>query len=127
MRRQRVYQFVVVLVLIFPGKIFSQQLPPRIGQISPHGSHVSCCSCLKLSTGYFNKLIDQDKFFRAGNQLASPVQPSFTAEQFEYSRSYLLHLGFFCQKEIQFERATSVPLRFRLGSLAYVNKMEGKK
>jgi hypothetical protein len=126
MRRQRVYQFVVVLVLIFPGKIFSQQLTPRIAQISPHGSQVICCSTLKRSTGYLNKLIDQDKFFGAQIQLASPL-PQLSIGQFEYPKSYLSHLGFFCQREYQFERSTSIPLRFRLGSLAYVDKMEGKK
>jgi hypothetical protein len=133
MRLQRVYQFVVVLVLIFPAKIFSQKLSPRIAQISPHALQVSCCSSLKISTGYFNKLIDQDKFLLPKSRLilqspnAGEVVSTVTVQQIAYSRSYLLHLGFFCQKEYQFERSTSVPLRVRLGSLAYVDKMEGKK
>jgi len=50
------------------------------------------------------------------NPVSDIIGPSF------YSR----HLGFFCRKELLFEKKIAIPLRLRLGSLDYTNYLEQK-
>jgi hypothetical protein len=42
------------------------------------------------------------------------------------SNIYFIQSGYFCKREWELEKATHIPLRFRLGSLAELNAMEGK-
>ena len=40
---------------------------------------------------------------------------------------YLHTFGFFCKNEFRLQKATGIPLRFRLGSIDYCNKLEQKQ
>jgi hypothetical protein len=39
---------------------------------------------------------------------------------------YYKNMGFFCKKELQLEKATKIPFKFRLGSVAQCDWLEGK-
>jgi hypothetical protein len=60
--------------------------------------------------------------FAAAQQLDRAPDAAFDFSKFDYTGS----LGYFCKKELQIEKATHLPLRFRLGSLQEVNHLEGK-
>ena len=40
---------------------------------------------------------------------------------------YYIQSGFFCKREWELEKTTHIPFRFRLGSLADCNALEGKR
>lgn len=118
---QRIFLTVVVLISFFNGEIFAQEnnvekIQKNFGNFLAHpikGTN---------SSFYFSKT----KTFL--NTSVSSLQPGshktiFTPLQKDY---YSQQLGFFCKKEMQVEKAISIPLRFRLGSLEYTNYMEGK-
>ncbi|HNP21558.1 MAG TPA: hypothetical protein PKM63_11000 [Panacibacter sp.] len=58
------------------------------------------------------------------------IQPKDTLKTFNLrvlsSNYYSNNLGFFCKKELQLEKAVKFPLKFRLGSVAYCDAIEGK-
>ena len=49
------------------------------------------------------------------------IPPVFLSPSF-----YASQLGFFCKQEIKMDKITKVPFRFRLGSIAECNRLEGK-
>ncbi len=121
---QRGFYFVVVSILFFNVENFSQvkssesiKLPINCAALHNFSSD----DVLKLDwtlkdTANKLKRMDGDSAILRTSQRLIVLSPSF----------YTSRLGFFCRKEIKLEKITSVPFRFRLGSLDYVNYLEQK-
>ena len=132
---QRGSQFLVVLLLIFSMKIQAQQQLPRIEQNNSHALRFS--GNFQSFPGDFRLKFFQSKFGFVNNIPGKKLEKwyRYMIDGNSGGPVYFISpvplcnssLPFFCKKEIQFENATSIPLRFRLGSLDYVNKLEGKQ
>lgn len=151
---QRLYSFLVVFLLMFSGEIFGQGKEEDITHIIKPFSKAkglifkSCWKTsktwnsfkeqinlgnqngLKLSIDYEIlknlNLKNQHKSFYPTWNLLTVEKPLSPFETMIFPAFYTNNMGFFCKKELQFEKAISVPFRFRLGSLDYVNYMEQK-
>jgi hypothetical protein len=125
---QRVFCFVVVLILFFNVEIFSQgnpiliKLPLNYSTLNNFDleKHLQVSYPSKDSTIITQKMKCDSEIITSGRQLFILSKPALTPS------FYSNHLGFFCKKELQLEKITSVPFRFRLGSLDYVNYLEQK-
>lgn len=69
----------------------------------------------------YQQLIRTDKLF-----LAPLPAHSIMHKKFNYLKVYHDNLGIFCKAENKASKHAPVQLRMRLGSLDYVNKLEGK-
>jgi len=114
---------ILVVLLMLSGKIFSQQ-------------HLSDSSQLFYKPGNIIYTLNTDqgiyKKFSSDNYVKKNYSEGYKNKIIPNVQGigksfYCNNLGFFCKKEIQLEKITSVPFRFRIGSLDYVNKLEGKR
>ena len=100
----------------------------------------SCCKLLLAGKEVIKKIeMPQPGLLSGRFMTASQIQadPLFQANQtamtvLSYpipgipSNYHTVQFGFFCKQELQIEKATRIPFRFRLGSLAACNAIEGK-
>ena len=57
------------------------------------------------------------------NRISENLQPTWS---FSESNVYDTHFGFFCKVEVKIDKVAKMQTRFRLGSVDYVNGLEGK-
>jgi len=129
--RQRTRFFLVVLLLMFAGNIFSQINSNSNSYLEAHGikTFTICDSLLpsNLCSPKFKKIIVIPAepymgscyaliIYKPAFNLLAPIAKDFSTTQ----------LGIVCRKEFEFEKKTSIPLRLRIGSLDYTNYMEQK-
>ena len=112
---------ILVVLLMLTAKINSQQhLTDSSQLIYKAGNRIYTLNNDRYFTKNFLGQINEKKNY--WNQQNSLYNTAGIDKNF-----YHKNLGFFCKKEIQIEKITSVPFRFRLGSPEYVNFLEGKR
>lgn len=85
-----------------------------------------------IFNGLTNDVCAQKNFSRLSPELNNPIIPGLPSMRATALASippslYIDRLGLICRQEWKLEKYSGVAFRFRLGSLDYVNKMEGKK
>lgn len=113
---QRLCSFLVVFLLMFPGDIFGQQkallFTPKTLMLSFKNEPVA-----------FKPKFSFTQIIKATDCTGVNKYRLLSLPTTSY---YPNSLGFVCKKEMQLDKITAVPLRFRLGSLDYVNYLEQK-
>jgi hypothetical protein len=117
MNTQRRISFLVVCILGFYGEILGQKNSPNEACFS------GFVRVRSQSPAFVAKFRPRPFFDYTG---CTPSQVRFTLLNVPTPAYYPNSLGFICRKELQLDKITPIPFRFRLGSLEYVNWLEQK-
>jgi len=111
---QRFCSFIVALTFLWQLNASAQYRFP----LKPAAKAGSWCQSFRVVSSYAPQ--------KPGRLAETPFHLSISSTCQVKPDTYSQHLGFFCRKELAFERITSIPIKFRLGSLEECNRMEGK-
>ena len=103
--------FLVFLLLMFSAKGFSQPKMLSIWNMNSDSTPIH---------------IQSSRFIFSSSKLLVKIPKNFVIAGICSPETYKMGIGFFCKKELELDRITPVPVRFRLGSLEYVNWLEKK-
>jgi hypothetical protein len=118
--KQRFCKIIVVLFLTtFPGLVPAQTF---MKDSLAKSIHMSIADPLRRSPGSLSPVNFSDY-----KKLETPGLLAFTERKLVSDDHFTRNFGFFCRKELQFEKHTKLPLRFRLGSLAFCNYPEARR
>jgi hypothetical protein len=135
---QRYFFLVVVFFFLFCGEIFGQE--KNVEKIPLFRNNYTEYRGFLPAKNVYGYLVEVPvkrllrplgsitSYPACGNRSieTSPFIPWSPGQPFLSSNYYVSQLSFFCRKEWQIEKATSIPLRIRLGSLDYTNYLEQK-
>ena len=126
---ERFFCLVVVLIFLSCGEIFGQSKP-----VEKFFKKDSAYYFGKYNADFLQNNVKLSDTMNSGaaiklifNSITSskPLSTTLRPNPFE-QKSFRQPLSFFCRKEWQFEKATSIPLRLRLGSVEYTDYLEQK-